>query len=83
MKAKEHILITEAIVEIFKTNVDSKQLADKVVSDLNRLYPDYRINFDLEDCDKILRVESNTSIDIMEIIKYGKSNSLEIVLIEY
>ena len=45
-------------VEIFKTNVTSHQDAGSLVSKLCMLFPGSRINFDLHDCDHILRVEA-------------------------
>ena len=43
-------------VEIFKTNVQNDAEATRLLSGLNQLFPGYRINFDLQDCDKILRI---------------------------
>ncbi|SHJ11532.1 hypothetical protein [Pseudozobellia thermophila] len=83
MKINAQINTTSTIVEIFKTNVGNQQLASKIVADLNQLYPEYRINFDLEDCDKVLRIESYNSIDVFGVLNYGKLNNLEIGLIEY
>ena len=48
------------MVEIFKTNVKKKKRSEKVVSLLSMKYPDLKINFDLEDCDKILRIEGES-----------------------
>ena len=48
------------MVEIFKTNVKKKRRSEKVVSLLSMKYPDLKINFDLEDCDKILRIEGES-----------------------
>ncbi|MGM8362258.1 hypothetical protein ACSV4D_10120 [Flavobacterium sp. ARAG 55.4] len=83
MKVNTQINTTSTAVEIFKTNVTHNQLANKIVADLKHLYPEYRINFDLEDCDKVLRIESYTGIDILGILNYGSLNSLEINLIDY
>ncbi len=46
------------MVEVFKTNIDRKQTAAKVKMELLLLFPDCKINFDLDDCDRILRIES-------------------------
>ncbi|ELR68006.1 hypothetical protein C900_01269 [Fulvivirga imtechensis AK7] len=46
------------MIEIFKTNISTKEEADYFAQILNNTLPDYRINFDLEDCDRILRVEN-------------------------
>jgi hypothetical protein len=45
------------MVEVFKTNVRQKKQAKMILNVLSRHFPLFRINFDLEDCDKILRVE--------------------------
>ncbi|MEO7315520.1 MAG: hypothetical protein ABIW47_10055 [Ginsengibacter sp.] len=45
------------MVEVFKTNVADKSLAEMVVEILYRELPECRINFDLDDCDRILRIE--------------------------
>ena len=47
------------MVEVFKTNVQQSELAEQLVSILRGRFVFSRINFDLEDCDKILRVEDN------------------------
>lgn len=45
------------MVEIFKTNVHATSTAEKIIAILNQHFPGFRINFDLEDCDRILRIE--------------------------
>jgi hypothetical protein len=45
------------MVEVFKTNVQEAHESDMVIQTLLVHFPANRINFDLEDCDKILRVE--------------------------
>ena len=45
------------MVEIFKTNVQDAAVANYIVEQLLERFPMYTINFDLEDCDKILRIE--------------------------
>ncbi len=47
------------MVEVFKTNVQEFSEAQKLVALLRKHFPDTRINFDLDDCDKVLRVEGN------------------------
>ncbi|SEH93970.1 hypothetical protein SAMN02927937_02264 [Paenimyroides aquimaris] len=48
------------MIKVFKTNVnhptDSDYLLEKV---LMEKYPGFKINFDLEDCDNILRMEGS------------------------
>jgi hypothetical protein len=45
------------MIEVFKTNVEEACHAKNVVALLLQHFPDSKINFDLHDCDKILRVE--------------------------
>ncbi|SHN22903.1 hypothetical protein SAMN04488057_11229 [Cyclobacterium lianum] len=45
------------MVEVFKTNVSHPKNAKSLVEIIHRQFPAYRANFDLEDCDNILRVE--------------------------
>jgi hypothetical protein len=59
------------IVEVFKTNVADEAPAKELVSRLLTIFPTHRINFDLQDCDKILRVEGAKieGARIMNVIK--------------
>ena len=45
------------MVEVFKTNVQRISQANRLIALLRLHFPDFKINFDLMDCDKILRVE--------------------------
>ena len=83
MKDNEQINTASPIVEIFKTNVSNQQLANKIIMDLNQLFPDYNINFDLEDCDKVLRVKSTNSINIAGIVRNCTEKDIQIELINY
>ena len=44
-------------IEVFKTNVCQLQDAERIVTILSADFPGSRINFDLHDCDRILRLE--------------------------
>lgn len=50
------------MVEVFRTNVTCPDVAAKLIAELLAIMPDSAINFDLEDSENILRVESQ-SID--------------------
>jgi hypothetical protein len=50
------------MVEVFKTNVKDKITAAKIIADLFRHFPESKINFDLDDCDNILRIDSEKVI---------------------
>ena len=45
------------MIEVFKTNVEEDAQAKTLVTILLQHFPGSKINFDLQDCDKILRVE--------------------------
>ena len=48
------------MVEVFKTNITEQKKAKQIIEKLQQKFSDYKINFDLEDCDNILRVENTT-----------------------
>ncbi len=58
-------------VEVFKTNIESMTGAALLKRTLLLHYPDSRINFDLEDCDNILRIEGE-NIDIEKVERLSK-----------
>jgi len=55
------------MVAIFKTNVKHAAAAMNILSQLAYVYPSFKISLDLEDEDKILRVEGN-SFQLEDII---------------
>ena len=55
------------MVEVFKTNVQCVEQSERLESKLQQQFRGLKICFDLEDCDKILRVEG-TSILVGDII---------------
>lgn len=62
------------MVEVFKTNIEDNQTAERVLSCLLGKFPGCRINFDLDDCDRILRVEAEqieVSMVIESVCKLG------------
>ena len=50
------------MVYVFKTTVDSKSKLESATEILDKILPQARWNFDLEDCDNILRIESEIEI---------------------
>jgi len=71
------------MVEIFKTNVTNKRLAARVLKELTARLPAYRFNFDLEDCDRILRVQSEEmAIKCNRVVEVVKEQRVEIFLWE-
>ena len=47
------------MVEVFKTNVQEDELSQMLIEKLSFHFPHCRINFDLEDCDNILRIQGD------------------------
>ena len=54
------------MIYVFKTSVDSKSKLEFATALLSELLPHALWNFDLEDCDNILRIESE--IEVSETI---------------
>ncbi len=50
------------MIYVFKTSINSKKSIKKLTPHLNKLLAVANWNFDLEDCDKILRIDSQKNI---------------------
>jgi hypothetical protein len=50
------------MIFVFKTSVKTKMQAKKLKQHIDKILPNAKWNFDLEDCDKILRIESQKHI---------------------
>jgi hypothetical protein len=59
------------MIEVFKTNVQKKTQSKKLLCVLSEAFPSFKINFDLSDCDKVLRVEGDNmeALRIMVLVK--------------
>lgn len=64
------------MVEVFKTNVAEAEHANQLVLLLQQQYPGGRITFDLEDCDRVLRVE-NTHVAADSVISLLQTHNYE------
>ena len=69
------------MVEVFKTNVQERKQATLLFEVLAKHFPLFKINFDLEDCDKILRVEGE-SISNERIINIVHTNGYQCKVLE-
>ena len=47
-----------SVIEVFKTDVTDQRHAELLVNQVHNSFPGYTANFDLSDCDKVLRVKS-------------------------
>lgn len=50
------------MIEVFKTNVTERGEADRLIRCIHQNFPGYKANFDLDDCDKILRVDAGANM---------------------
>ncbi|MDX6191822.1 hypothetical protein SGQ83_20870 [Flavobacterium sp. Fl-318] len=48
------------MIEVFKTNVQEEDQSTLIIGKLLEHFPNSLISFDLEDCDKILRIHSSS-----------------------
>ena len=62
------------MVEVFKTNVEHFDHAAMLIDQIHQVFAEYKANFDLDDCDRILRVKSNNGLvhssPVIELLKY-------------
>jgi len=66
------------MVEVFKTNVEHRVHAIMLIEQIHKAFPEYRANFDLDDCDRILRVTSTTgSVEACELIRLLEEQGFE------
>jgi hypothetical protein len=69
------------MVEVFKTNVQEAEEEIILLDVLSNLFPEHKINFDLSDCDNILRIEGS-NISCREIIEIMKANNYRCEVLE-
>lgn len=50
------------MIEIFSTNITNQKDADAILIKIHSAFPGYHANFDLSDCDHILRVRSRGTL---------------------
>jgi hypothetical protein len=74
-------LNVKVMVEVFKTNVQKVSQAKKLVALLLQNFPGNKINFDLKDCDKILRIEGDSFLP-EKVILLVKENGFTCKVLE-
>lgn len=68
------------MVELFKTDVSDAAIAEKILTDLKTTIEFTRINFDLDDCDKILRLEADhLPLEEIKSILHGLGVNFELL----
>jgi hypothetical protein len=69
------------MVEVFKTDVSKRVEARNLVSFLLHHFPGNKINVDLDDCDKVLRIEG-VNFQAERIIVLVKEKGFECTVLE-
>ncbi len=59
------------MIEVFKTSITEEEHAEMILSALVNSFPNIKPNFDLDDCDHVLRVEGNefTPTEIIDLLQ--------------
>jgi hypothetical protein len=59
------------MIEVFKTNITNPEQALFIVDRIHETFNGYKANFDLQDCDHILRIQSlNGSMDVQSLVDF-------------
>ena len=69
------------MVEVFKTNVQKKKQSKMLLSILSDTFPSFKINFDLSDSDKVLRIEGD-NIETLRIVVILKAHGFTCEVID-
>ncbi len=69
------------MVEVFKTDVKWQKQAKALHAVLLRHFPFIQINFDLSDCDRILRIEGNDFCPL-KVIELVTSNGHQCLVLD-
>ena len=72
--------MNSTMVEVFKTNVKQRGEAKRLIQHIRQHFPSYKINFDLSDCDKILRVEGE-NILVKELTNFLILSNLQVEIL--
>ncbi|WP_341835983.1 hypothetical protein WJU16_24480 [Chitinophaga pollutisoli] len=71
------------MVEVFKTDVDSTASARRITAAIMEAMEGCRANFDLEDCDRILRVcRDSGTVDAEAVIALVRKHDYSAVVLE-
>ena len=69
------------MVEVFKTNVQKKEQSKLLLGILSEAFPSFKINFDLSDCDKVLRVEGD-NMEVSRIMILVRENGFKCEILD-
>jgi hypothetical protein len=68
------------MIYVFKTSVKTKLQVNNLKPQIEKILPKEKWNFDLEDCDKILRIDSEEHIvsELINVLKVHDVNCEEL-----
>lgn len=69
------------MIHVFKTTVKNKAQINRLKLKLNKLLSSSKWNFDLEDCDKILRFDSEEDVcqSVIDLLKDHNFECIELI----
>ncbi|HEY8934218.1 MAG TPA: hypothetical protein VIM65_03325 [Cyclobacteriaceae bacterium] len=56
------------MIEVFKTDITDSIQAKVLADHIHNLFKEYTVNFDLDDCDRIMRVVSTSPVVQVDIL---------------
>jgi hypothetical protein len=65
------------MTEIFRTNILSNEDALIIKHKILRVFPGYAVNFDLDDCDHVLRVKGPNIVDATSVMLIVRENGFQ------
>lgn len=66
-------------INVYKTNIEEQAIAEDILHKIRTELPDSDPSFDLEDCDKVLRVETKTKpVDDLKVRNLVKASGYQI-----
>ena len=60
------------MIEVFRTNVVSDERASQLIGIIEKTFEGYKVNFDLQDCDHVMRIAALGMIDndpVLHVLK--------------
>jgi hypothetical protein len=71
------------MIEVFKTNVTQRRDAYRLIESIHRVFRGYKANFDLQDCDRILRIVAGSGhVDAGAVIRLLSRQGFEATVLE-
>lgn len=66
------------VIEVFRTDVVRKRDANMLARRLVSRFGFVSVNIDLDDCDRVLRIENSAEVDIGSVVSFAKLEGFEI-----